>query len=146
MLGWLREAELKPGPTGEELATDTAWVGPASAKKVLVTTSATHGVEGYFGSATQVEWLRRATGDTLPQDVAALHIHAINPYGFAWMRRTLSRHPMRRKSRRFAFKTGFLAFHMDDRSASICDEILEKSTVRIQKRHNWHRAHAATLD
>jgi hypothetical protein len=25
-----------------------------------------------------------ATGDTLPQDVAALHIHAINPYGFAW--------------------------------------------------------------
>jgi hypothetical protein len=78
----------QPGPAGEELATDTAWVGPVGAKKVLVTTSATHGVEGYFGSATQVEWLRRATGATLPQDVAALHIHAINPYGFAWMRRT----------------------------------------------------------
>jgi Protein of unknown function (DUF2817) len=75
------------GPTGEELATDTAWVGTTTAKKVLVTTSATHGVEGYFGSATQVEWLRRAKDQTLPQDVAALHIHAINPYGFAWMRR-----------------------------------------------------------
>jgi hypothetical protein len=30
----------------------------ARAKRVLVTTSATHGVEGFFGSATQVEWLR----------------------------------------------------------------------------------------
>jgi Protein of unknown function (DUF2817) len=76
------------GPNGEGLATDTAWVGPTTAKRVLVTTSATHGVEGYFGSATQVEWLRRAKGETLPEGVAALHIHAINPYGFAWMRRT----------------------------------------------------------
>ncbi len=76
------------GPSGEELATDTAWVGPSTATKVLVTTSATHGVEGFFGSATQVEWLRRHRAEALPQDVAALHIHAINPYGFAWMRRT----------------------------------------------------------
>jgi len=41
------------GPTGEELATDTAWVGATTANKVFVTTSATHGVEGYFGSAVQ---------------------------------------------------------------------------------------------
>lgn len=78
----------KIGPSGESLTMDTAWIGPANAKSVLVTTSATHGVEGFFGSATQVEWLRRATGDRLPANVAALHIHAINPYGFAWMRRT----------------------------------------------------------
>jgi hypothetical protein len=76
------------GPAGEELATDTAWVGPTTANRVLVTTSATHGVEGLFGSATQVEWLRRTIGEKLPPDVAALHIHAINPYGFAWLRRT----------------------------------------------------------
>ena len=76
------------GPADEELATDTAWVGPTTAKRVLVTTSATHGAEGFFGSATQVEWLRRTIGEKLPLDVAALHIHAINPYGFAWMRRT----------------------------------------------------------
>jgi hypothetical protein len=79
---------LNRGPADQELATDTAWVGPTTAKRVLVTTSATHGVEGYFGSATQVEWLRRTIGEKLPPDVAALHIHAINPYGFAWMRRT----------------------------------------------------------
>lgn len=78
----------QPGPQGEELTTDIAWLGPREAKGVLVTISATHGVEGFFGSATQIEWLRRAKGTRLPEDVAALHIHAINPYGFAWLRRT----------------------------------------------------------
>ncbi len=24
----------------------------------------------------------------MPKDVAVLHVHAINPYGFAWLRRT----------------------------------------------------------
>lgn len=57
----------------------------------MVTISATHGVEGFFGSATQVEWLRRARSTALPEGVAALHVHAINPYGFAWLRRTNER-------------------------------------------------------
>jgi len=76
------------GPDGAELSTDIAWLGPRDATRVIVTISATHGVEGFFGSATQVEWLRRGEADLLPQGVAALHIHAINPYGFAWLRRT----------------------------------------------------------
>jgi hypothetical protein len=77
------------GPSSEELAIDTAWVGPADAAQVLVTTSATHGVEGYFGSAVQVEWLRRfAKTMGLAKGLAAFHIHAVNPYGFAWSRRT----------------------------------------------------------
>ena len=78
----------KPGPKGEELSTDVAWLGPREARHVLVTISGTHGVEGFFGSATQIEWLRRAKTARLPDDIAALHIHAINPYGFAWLRRT----------------------------------------------------------
>ena len=77
-----------PGPDNLELTTDTAWVGPRSARAVLVTVSGTHGVEGFFGSAVQVEWLQRNKVTSLPDDVAALHIHAINPYGFAWLRRT----------------------------------------------------------
>lgn len=77
-----------PGPTGIELSTDVAWLGPRAAKAVMVTISATHGVEGFFGSATQTESLRRAKSAALPEGVAALHIHAINPYGFAWLRRT----------------------------------------------------------
>jgi len=76
------------GPGGLELSTDVAWLGSRSAKSVLVTISATHGVEGFFGSAIQVEWLRRARSAALPEHVAALHVHAINPYGFAWLRRT----------------------------------------------------------
>ena len=76
------------GPGDLDLSTDTAWCGPRGARAVLVTISGTHGVEGFFGSAVQVEWLRRSKGVALGDDIAALHIHAINPYGFAWLRRT----------------------------------------------------------
>ena len=70
------------------MTTDTAWLGAPDASRVLATISGTHGVEGFFGSATQVEWLRRSKTVKLPADLAVLHIHAINPYGFAWIRRT----------------------------------------------------------
>jgi hypothetical protein len=83
-----RFALEQSGPGGMALSTDVAWVGPSTATAVIVTISATHGVEGFFGSATQVEWLRRAHSAALPEGVAALHIHALNPYGFAWLRRT----------------------------------------------------------
>jgi hypothetical protein len=78
------------GPVGEELTSDIAWLGAPDAPKVLATISGTHGVEGFFGSATQIEWLRRAKVAPLPKnsEVAVLHIHAINPYGFAWLRRS----------------------------------------------------------
>ena len=87
-------AELTPyplgmsGPDGGELATDVACLGPSDAPKVLATISGTHGVEGFFGSAVQIEWLRRAKSTPLLRDVTVLHIHAINPYGFAHLRRT----------------------------------------------------------
>src|SRR5665213_4052681 len=35
----------KKGPAGENLSTDVAWLGPRDAKGVMVTISATHGVE-----------------------------------------------------------------------------------------------------
>jgi hypothetical protein len=75
------------GPRGEALATDTAWIGDLDAARVLVLISATHGVEGFTGSAAQVDWLRNGGPATLPPDTAALLIHAINPHGFAWLRR-----------------------------------------------------------
>lgn len=74
------------GPKGGTLATDVAWLGPKDARKVVVTISATHGVEGFCGSGAQVDWLIRGA-PALPADVAALMVHAINPYGFAWLRR-----------------------------------------------------------
>lgn len=75
------------GPDGEELSTDFAWVGPRSAARVFIAISGVHGVEGFFGSAVQVEWLRRHEYRRMPADTAALLIHAANPFGFAWLRR-----------------------------------------------------------
>jgi len=75
------------GPDGGTLATDTAWLGPRGATRVLLACSGTHGVEGFFGSSCQVGWLSARKGGKLPSDVAVLLVHAINPYGFAWVRR-----------------------------------------------------------
>jgi hypothetical protein len=75
------------GPDGGDLSTDVAWFGPRSAERVLVMVSATHGGEGFCGSGAQVDWLRRGEAATLPAGVAVMMIHAINPYGFAWLRR-----------------------------------------------------------
>ncbi len=73
------------GPEGEALATDLAWFGPADASKILVLVSATHGVEGFCGSGAQLDWMAFAD---LPTDTAVLVVHALNPHGFAWLRRT----------------------------------------------------------
>jgi hypothetical protein len=80
-------ANPRSGPDREALATDVAWVGPRDARAVLVVVSATHGVEGFPGSGAQVDWLRGARPAVLPEGVAALLVHAINPHGFAWLRR-----------------------------------------------------------
>ena len=75
------------GPAGEELACDCAWFGPDDAGKVLAIMSGTHGVEGFCGSAVQLDWLAEGNAAALKPGHAALLIHAINPYGFAWIRR-----------------------------------------------------------
>jgi hypothetical protein len=75
------------GPAGEELATDTAWFGPAQAPKVVVLVSATHGVEGFCGSGAQIDWLLGPGLAEFGRDTALLVVHAINPHGFAWLRR-----------------------------------------------------------
>lgn len=73
------------GMQGEALATDVALLGNPDASSMLVLVSATHGVEGFCGSAAQVDFLRIARA--LPESVAVLLVHAINPHGFSWLRR-----------------------------------------------------------
>lgn len=76
------------GPDGNELFVDVARKGAAEARKVLVVSSGTHGVEGYFGSAVQLALLEGLLARvSLAPHVAVLLIHAVNPYGFAWSRR-----------------------------------------------------------
>jgi hypothetical protein len=74
------------GPQGEPLFTDVALIGPRDANTFLVLSSATHGVEGFTGSAIQTGLLQEGFGE-LPPDTGLLFIHAINPYGFAHLRR-----------------------------------------------------------
>ena len=74
------------GLTGEELYVDVAEVGPADADGVVIVVSGTHGVEGYLGSALQRHHLE--TYDTEREHGPAIvFVHALNPYGFSWVRR-----------------------------------------------------------
>jgi hypothetical protein len=76
------------GPRGEELAVDLAYVGPEAPARLLVVSSGIHGVEGFAGSAIQVQILRdQWDGLALPKDAGVLLVHGVNPYGFAALRR-----------------------------------------------------------
>lgn len=86
------QSHLHPlkGRDGEDLAMDVVRDGPADADRVLLVSSACHGVEGYCGSGVQVFALgdtawRRALQDSR---VAVVYVHALNPYGFSYLRRT----------------------------------------------------------
>jgi hypothetical protein len=78
------------GSEGEMLALDVVLDGPPHARGLLIVSSGCHGVEGFCGSGIQVALLRdgalRERASRL--GVAVLHLHALNPWGFSWLRRT----------------------------------------------------------
>jgi uncharacterized protein DUF2817 len=74
-------------PDGLALTTETARLGPRQAERLLIVMSGTHGVEGFCGSGLQVGLLRSGLLAERPAATALLMIHAINPSGFAWIRR-----------------------------------------------------------
>lgn len=74
------------GLEGEALAVDVAELGPVDAAHVVLVVSATHGVEGYCGSALQTGWLERPPS-ALPDGVRLVLVHGLNPHGFSWVRR-----------------------------------------------------------
>jgi Protein of unknown function (DUF2817) len=77
------------GRDGETLAMDVALDGPADADRLLIVSSACHGVEGFCGSGVQVfathdaQWREHARA----AGVSVLHIHSLNPHGFSHLRR-----------------------------------------------------------
>lgn len=77
------------GREGETLSMDVARDGPADAERLLVVSSACHGIEGFGGSGAQIALLRDTVLRRQARDagVAVLHLHALNPYGFSWGRR-----------------------------------------------------------
>ena len=78
------------GRDGEDLAMDCALFGPASAERLLILSSGTHGVEGFCGSGAQNALLRDADfmSRLSSSGASLLLIHAVNPYGFSHWRRT----------------------------------------------------------
>lgn len=89
--GLVVESHIHPllGSEGEELALDVALFGSSNARHLLVISSGVHGVEGFCGSAVQIDHLRnQAWLNACHHDnIAVLFLHAINPYGFSWLRR-----------------------------------------------------------
>ncbi len=75
------------GRDGKPLFLDTAIIGPRDARKALLLISATHGVEGYFGSGVQTGLMREGLARHAPKDRKIVLLHALNPYGFSWDRR-----------------------------------------------------------
>jgi hypothetical protein len=78
------------GARGEDLSTDVALIAGSGARSLLVITSATHGAEGFCGSACQLALLddEALLAWAAEAGVALLLIHAINPFGFSWISRT----------------------------------------------------------
>jgi len=75
------------GPEGGPLLTDVAFIGPKDVKAILVLVSGTHGVEGFVGSGIQTGLLKEGIASSLNPSMSIVMIHAINPYGFAYLRR-----------------------------------------------------------
>jgi len=77
----------RQGPDGSDLFVDVASLRTKQQQNVLIVISGTHGVEGLCGSGCQTGILLDDVYRGLSQDVGMLLIHALNPYGFAWLRR-----------------------------------------------------------
>ncbi len=73
------------GPGNEKLTIDIGWFGAENPSRVLLHSSGLHGVEAFAGSAIQLQLLE--TLPVLPDDTALVLVHALNPYGMAWLRR-----------------------------------------------------------
>src|SRR5438445_7919549 len=73
------------GAQGEELAIDIATFGEPDAEKTLFLVSGTHGQEGFYGSALQIEFLRDLK---IPEGVNVIALHALNQWGFSHFSRT----------------------------------------------------------
>jgi Protein of unknown function (DUF2817) len=73
------------GPAGEDLTIDIAWFGSNAPKRLLLHSSGLHGVEGFAGSAIQLQLLDNPP--VLPGDAALVVVHILNPYGMSWLRR-----------------------------------------------------------
>ena len=72
--------------TPTDLTIDIGWFGSPAPKRAFIHSSGLHGVEGFAGSAIQLQWLEEGIPEPAPDCAIAL-VHALNPFGMAWLRR-----------------------------------------------------------
>ena len=85
----VEQHRVDTGEAGVDFTIDVATVGAREPSWAVVVSSGVHGVEGFFGSAIQLAWLSGQTaGEPPPSDGVVVLIHAVNPSGFARLRRT----------------------------------------------------------
>ena len=72
------------GPNDEALTVDVAVFGESAAPKVFFNTNGVHGLESYPGAAAQLDLLESGALARLPDDCAAILIHNLNPFGWAY--------------------------------------------------------------
>jgi hypothetical protein len=77
------------GPNDEMLSIDIAVLGDERPSQAVVHCSGLHGVEGFAGSAIQLALLAQAP--EIAAGRALVLVHALNPYGMAWLRRVNER-------------------------------------------------------
>jgi len=75
------------GPGGITLSIDSAYFGDTAPQNLAIISSATHGVEGFAGNALQQLFLNEFAEHWPREGNGLLLIHALNPYGFAFLRR-----------------------------------------------------------
>ncbi len=73
--------------THRDLYMDISIIGRDNDPAITVS-SGVHGVEGFFGSAVQLALLDSLAKKALSDNIRYILIHAVNPYGFAHIRRT----------------------------------------------------------
>ena len=77
-----------PCETDSDLTIDYCYLPPAGEKsKLLILTSGIHGIEGITGSAVQRMFMDRLKETGPYRNTGILFVHAMNPYGFKYLRR-----------------------------------------------------------
>ena len=75
------------GRRDQELTIEIATIGSAAPSRALLVLSGVHGVEGFVNSTLQTDLLGRIDSHALPDDVAVVLVHVVNPWGMAHDRR-----------------------------------------------------------
>lgn len=86
---WTQRCPIQAQPiAGKELTLDAAYYGAPSPARLVIISSGIHGAEGFAGSALQQQLIDELRAmPPVPSSCGLLLIHAINPYGFAHLRR-----------------------------------------------------------